>query len=182
MNKVVLIGISHSIQRGDLHAEKYKSYIKDLCNTYHIKAIAEEIDNNDTYIASDISSKLSIEHKIIEPTEEEKKDLDILTLNEIDIIMHNKYLLPETPTDEPRLQSWPNSPTEDNLPSDIFEEFDRMRQYTFRQRESEWLKRIKELNIWPVLVICGADHYQPFKDLLSENSIDIIKENNGFCI
>jgi hypothetical protein len=48
-------------------------------------------------------------------------------------------------------------------------------QQTYRQREAEWFRRITDKNIWPVLVICGAEHYAPFIDLLKHSGIDVEK-------
>lgn len=32
-----------------------------------------------------------------------------------------------------------------------------------RLREGEWLRRINDLNIWPLLFICGANHLRSFR-------------------
>lgn len=180
MKKAILVGTSHTIQRGNSKAQEFESYIRKVCSSYSIKAITEEIDNKNTYICYDICKDLKIEYTIIEPTEKEKQDLGILTLNEIVNLMHNKYLQSDTPVDKPRLEQWPENPSKENLPEDIYNEYENMFQNTCRQREEEWLNRIINFNTWPVLVICGADHYEPFKKFLTENNFEVISENNRF--
>ena len=54
MKKVILVGTSHTIQRGNSKAQEFESYIKELCSSYNVNAIAEEIDNKDNYICFDI--------------------------------------------------------------------------------------------------------------------------------
>ena len=178
MKKAIVVGTSHTIQRGNSKAQEFESYIRKLCSFYNVNAIAEEIDNN--YICFAICKGLNIEYKIIEPTEEEKQDLGILTLNKIVNVMYNKYLQPDNPVDKPRLQQWPKYPNKENLPQDIYEEYENMFQDTCRQREKEWLNRIIDFNTWPILVICGADHYEPFRKLMSENNIEVIREDSKF--
>jgi hypothetical protein len=180
MKKVILVGTSHTIQRGNSKAQEFESYIKELCSSYNVNAIAEEIDNKDNYICFDICKDLNIKYKIIEPTEEEKQKLGILTLDEIDKYMHHKYLESEDPVTKPILEIWPKNPSKENLPEDIYNEYESASQNTYRQREEEWLNRIVILNTWPVLVICGADHYEPFKKLLTENNFEVISKNNRF--
>jgi len=38
MKSVVLLGTNHSIQRGEIQKNSFKSYIKQLCTKHNIKA------------------------------------------------------------------------------------------------------------------------------------------------
>jgi hypothetical protein len=38
-------------------------------------------------------------------------------------------------------------------------------------RERHWLTELLNLNNWPVLFICGAEHVSPFQQLLQENAL-----------
>lgn len=165
MNKAVLLGTSHPVQKGNNQKCNFMSHIEQLCSTYHVRAIAEEIDNNTSSIAADVSSNLGIAYKIIEPTPIELQELGIEEIHCIEYELMSRY----------ELKIWPDNPNVENLVSDVYKEYHERLQATYRQRESEWLKRINEINTWPVLIICGADHYDPFCELLISSDIDVEK-------
>ncbi len=168
MKKAILIGTSHPIQRGHTaKSEEFKSYLKSLCDSYNIKAIAEEIDNECVSIAKQITDEYTLDYKIIEPTLEEQLLLGIKDDNYITENMMTEY----------DIKYWPSDIESHPLSNKIHEEYDQKKQATYRQREAEWLKRIQALNSWPLLIICGADHYEPFAQLLSENEICVRKDN-----
>lgn len=134
----------------------------ELCSTYDIKAIAEEIDNTCVSIAKNISDEISITYKIIEPTPTEIQELDIEESHRIIWELLNRF----------DLENWEDRPVEATA------EYNTRIENTYRQREAEWLKRINTLNIWTVLIICGADHYEPFYELLVSSGIEVIKEED----
>ena len=136
-----------------------------MCIKYNIKAIAEEIDDESTYIAEDISTKLNIKYQIIEPNEEERIALGIEDRAYIDYQFEFKYKVDI-----------------DKLPPNAQEEYYKKTQGVYRKRESEWLKRILTLDTWAVLIICGANHYQPFFELLSKEGIETVKESSKWGI
>jgi len=173
MKKAVLLGTSHPIQRGENQKDDFRLHIEELCNTHGINAVAEEIDNKCISVAADITVDFGIAHKIIEPTPEERKELGIEEVHRIIYELINRH----------NIDKWPDEPSVANLPDNVYEEYTERTQTTYRQRESEWLRRINVLDAWPVLIICGADHYQPFYELLSEEGIDVVKESCewGIC-
>ena len=160
MKKAVLLGTSHPIQSGNDQKASFQPYIEQLCDIHNVNAIAEEIDDQYRSIAAVVSDKLNIMYKIIEPTSAEREKLGIEKEHQI------LYQL----TQLNEIENWP-----DEASPDVYEEYTDRVQITHRKRESEWLKRIDELNTWPVLIICGADHYQHFYHLLSSSGIDVIK-------
>jgi thymidylate synthase len=166
MKNVVLLGTNHSIQRGKIQKNSFKSYIKHLCTEHNIKAIAEEIDNKDTYIAQTISKELKIKYKIIEPTLDEKQVLEIKEEDNIIYELINMY----------NIKNWDEQYKNNDLPPKALEEYGKRLEKTYRQREDEWLKRIDKLDTWPLLVICGDAHSQPFCKLLNSSNIDVIKK------
>ncbi len=166
MKTVVLLGTRHTIQRGNIQEDSFKFHIKQLCTEHNIKAIAEEIDDFDTYIVQAVSEEIGIPHKIIEPTPDEKKNLEIEEVHIIEDILMTKY----------SIKDW-DEQYEENRPPEAFKEYRKRLEKTYRQRENEWLKRIKKLNTWPLLVICGNDHSQPFYELLILSDIDVIKRH-----
>jgi acetylornithine deacetylase/succinyl-diaminopimelate desuccinylase-like protein len=56
-------------------------------------------------------------------------------------------------------------------------------------REQFWLRKIRELDVWPLLLICGANHFTSFAALLSAGHIDVVEvhpdwehaANRGCC-
>jgi len=167
MNEVILLGTSHPIQRGeDNKSEKFSIYIEQLIRDYSIKAIAEEIDGESKLIAQKLAEEKNIIHKLIDPNNEEKKILQIKDEDEI-----KKEILQIPGCDKLDSGQW-------NDKAD--EEIDKLEQISYRQREEEWFKRIKELNTFPLLVICGANHYEPFYKLLENNMFSVMYGNPHF--
>ena len=165
MGKAILLGTSHTIQRGNEQKDSFHSYIEELCKINDVKAIAEEIDDECTSIAAEISTKLNIMYKIIEPTEDEREELGIEDRAIIDCEFVFKYKV-----------------NIDSLSPEAHEEYNKRIQNVYRERESEWFKRICELDTWPVLIICGSKHCQPFFELLSKEGIDTVKEQSKWAI
>lgn len=170
MKRAILIGTSHNIQRGELHTNEFKIFLKEICDKHNISAIAEEIDNRCISVAANIASERDMNYKIIEPTPEEAQQIGIEQVHLIEYEFMNRY----------DISNWPNEPSITTLGQEIYELFDKRVQTTYRQRESEWLKRINNFNCWPVLIICGATHFEPFANLLIENDIDTQKECSGW--
>jgi len=167
LKKAVLIGTRHSIQRGTKKNDNFKDFIKELCTKYKIKAIAEEIDNENKYIAQNVSTEFGIKYKIIEPTPEEKKKLQIEEEYHIIYELSNRY----------DIEDWDKQYTNDALPPKVLEEYKERLKKTYKQREKVWMKKILQLNTWPLLIICGSDHSQSFCELLTSLSIDVIKKD-----
>lgn len=158
LKKVVLVGTTHSIQRGG-HPD-FWFYVKSLVVKYSPLAIAEELDQGAPSVANEIAISFRLAHSIIEPSCEERKQLGISSLNSIENDIFMEY--------------------DDHNSIEAEKEFAMRKENSYRARELEWFKRINGLNIWPVLVICGAAHYQPFSELLKENGLDVITENENW--
>jgi len=109
---------------------------------------------------------------IIEPTPEEREVLGIEDRTDIDLEFQIRNKV-ENHSDELTIH---------NLPIKEYEAYTERYQTVYRQREAEWLKRIYKLNTWPILIICGANHCQPFFELLSKEGIDIVKESSEWAV
>jgi hypothetical protein len=68
----------------------------------------------------------------------------------------------------------------EDLTPDARQDYEAKVQITYRQREAEWLRRIEQLNIWPVLVICGSDHFDHFCELLTTSGIEVISDEKNW--
>jgi hypothetical protein len=161
MKKAVLLGTGHNIQRGDDRKDCFQAHIRHLCMGYKVKAIAEEIDDRTTSIAQQIACELDIAYKIIEPNEKETESLGIELWHKIFFQIMNKY----------EIEPYSKEPYDQNMPPLAYKEYSTRMEKTYRDREAEWLRRIEMLDTWPVLIICGASHYQPFCKLLVSRGI-----------
>jgi hypothetical protein len=161
MTSVFVVGTNHGIQRGESLKDDFKSYVTHLCLANNINVIAEEINDDAEYVvAKDVCEELSICHKIIDPN---PRDYDRLGVTEYHKIVYEIM----------RRHDLELSPSIDNgSPQKALDEFEsRKRVEHHRPREIEWLRRIQENDTWPVLVICGADHFDSFYKLLLQNGI-----------
>ncbi|WP_281716325.1 hypothetical protein [Alteromonas sp. CyTr2] len=154
MTEVVLVGTLHSKQR-DKETTNFSNYIKETITKYDIDALAEEIDIHDS-VVFDISNELNIEYKIIEPNEHERIALGIDSLNQIEFAILMLF---------------------DDVESvEAKSECEKRKQQTYREREQEWLKRVKAMRGQRILVICGAAHINTFNQLLKKSNFNVIIE------
>jgi hypothetical protein len=151
LTEIVLIGTLHPIQR-DKQTTHFNDYIKATIKKYDIDGLAEEIDIRNS-VVFDISNELNIEYKIIEPNDQERIALGIDSLNQV------RYgILMEFDDDES---------------IEAQTECEKRKQQTYREREQEWLKRIKAMRGARILVVCGAAHIAPFNKLLNLNNFNV---------
>ncbi len=165
IQKVILIGTSHSIQEGREKKDAFTAYLKSLCNLHGIQLIAEETKEPPETVGFEIANELSIGHKVIEPNLETYESLGIKEIHKIQYEILIKSGLNPYPEIE-------------NLPTVLFEEYEsKMRIEHMEPREKVWLGKIQSSKISPVLVTCGANHFDSFAGLLSQNKIEVIKED-----
>lgn len=151
LTEVILVGTLHSKQR-DKQTSNFSDYIKATIKKYDIDGLAEEIDILNS-VVFDISKELDMEYKIIEPNEEERADLGINSLNQVEFSI--TMLFDDAESNEAKT------------------ECEKRKQHTYRQREMEWLKRIKTMQCERILVVCGAAHIIPFDELLVKNNYNV---------
>ena len=175
MRKVILIGTKHSIQRDDISENEFELTIKELIKKFEIKAIGEEIDDKCVSVANKIATEEKISYKVIEPTPSEKENLKIEELHFIDYRIKEKY---------EELEDFPSNLINSGKEFDfkIRKEYISLIEDTYRQREQEWKKRIEQLNIYPILVICGSCHFKEFSKLLKESAFEVIEENERYGV
>jgi hypothetical protein len=161
IKKVILLGTNHSIQRGNNLKESFQLHLEHLVGAHNINAIAEEINEDEkTFpVARDVSKNDCIIYKVIEPKPSERDELGIERVNNINYEFFMR---------DDDLEATPQS---------LKKEYDSRVQDTYRAREAVWLEKLQELDTWPVLVICGANHFQPFERLLSSKNFDVVKDN-----
>ena len=148
LKKIVLIGTSHLTQWA-LERSDFSDYVATVVKEHGINAIAEEIDEKPSVVQR-VSKELELEYLNIEPNVDERVALGIysnLSVIENDIFMD--FADHESP--------------------EALEELERRKQEGLRLREQEWFNRIKALDVFPLLVVCGANHVHPFASLIQKH-------------
>lgn len=167
MNTALLIGTEHSIQRGERCRDLFESTLREICRGNRVAAIAEEINESAQTVASTLAQELKISHLFADPGNTERIERGI----EMDIALN---LINEFKSKYPMLCLWPREPSSENLPQEVWNEHVRRTEESYRMRESVWLEKIVRLDKWPLLFICGNDHFGSFGELLRSHRIDVV--------
>lgn len=175
MNKVLLLGTSHPIQRGESSPEQFEKLIKGVYTETNFVGIVEEIDNGSDYIAKKFCNKNQLKYLCIEPDQQERTSLGIPSANEIVF-----KIIDEFDTKYPEICMWPSNPSQETLPNEVWERYYHLIESSYRARETEWLKRLTSLSLSPLLCICGASHFKPFFELLCANDIEVTMLSNDW--
>lgn len=168
MNTVVLLGTEHPIQLGEREPVRFKAVLIKECKMNNVKAVAEEINRGDKTIASKLAFELKFEYLYADPDIKERMKQGIPVDIGLDIIddYGNKY---------PEIKMWPREASKDNLPDEVWEEYSRRTDNANRRRERVWLENINYFNKWPLLFICGANHFDEFAKLLKSSEFHVIE-------
>ena len=144
MKKVAVVGTSHIYQRPDNpNAVAFEELIQSLLEASHFGAIGEEMSiealsehGTATSICERIAGERGIRHLYCDPDWQTRLRHDIWQENQIRWTAHTERL------------------SEQEIRERILASYDR--------REHYWLDRILELDCWPLLFICVADHVDSF--------------------
>ena len=145
---VIIVGTSHPLQ---MASQELKATLQDLCCRFSVSAIGEEMSDDATQEYSSVVSvpvqvakALRLPHRYCDPGRTERARLGIRQDNDICAQL---------------------SLSEDEIDTQLKE--------SRAKRESYWLDQLLDLNIWPVLFVCGADHVDSFRRLLQREDIDV---------
>lgn len=154
---VIVVGTSHPIQIGadDVNraaGEELKAFLENLCRTYEIRAVAEEMNAEalaenqcSTSVPMRLADSLGLEHWFCDPNRSARVTLGIYQENGI------------------RAEAFLQGCSEGQISSRVAD--------SHAMRERYWLDRLRALNQWPVLFVCGADHVASFCVLLEHEAI-----------
>lgn len=162
---VIIIGTNHLIQTGDArytpkqHAE-FSSILRKTIRKYRIKLIAEEMSEDaladygvTETLAKGIANSKEISHAYIDLAAPERSSLRIDRLNLHQMAQRSRL----TPAQWCTLEILAG-----------------------QARETIWLMRILQMNKWPVLLICGANHGNRMKYLFNSLGKLCILEINDY--
>lgn len=170
MNTVVLLGTAHSIQRGDNAPTLFRSVLRGECEKYDVKAIAEEIDNDRHTVAAALATSLHVGYLCADPDLNERAERGIQSDCRLDVVREYGKRYPE-------IRMWPKLPSENTLPDEVWREYDRRTNESHGMREQVWLEKIIEYDRWPLLFICGANHFRGFSNLLRDRGLHVIESH-----
>jgi hypothetical protein len=144
MNEIALIGTSHTYQRpGNPDAGTFEGFIKSLLDSSNFAAIVEEMSAQALSeqgaalsICKRVADEQGVRHLYCDPDRQTRSRHEIRQENEIRATAHFKRI------------------SEQEILKQIQASYDRREQY--------WLDRILELDCWPVLFVCGANHVDSF--------------------
>lgn len=162
MSDIYLIGTRHQFQvpKPDTpppQVEAFKKLLQDVVRTRGIRVIAEEMNLEKLQsmgaiitTCKEIADTLNLAHCYCEPDKKAQEKLGIISIDQ-SVYASNRFL--------------------QNIPK---AQIDAELRASDQKREQEWLKKLRGLNLTPVLFICGANHAKRFVDLVRHNGFSVI--------
>jgi hypothetical protein len=163
--QVYIIGTSHYFQipgkRRPEETRAFNSLLQSMSDQYQVHAIAEEMnlerlsrEGQQESTCKKVADKLGLIHRYCDPTSETRKKLGMI-IDESDI----------------HLQKLWSGLSEEQVNRKIRDEH--------KKREQYWLKELQDLEVFPVLFICGANHALSFADVVSQGGLpsEVLYEN-----
>jgi hypothetical protein len=154
VRRVVIVGTSHSYQIPPTGpaANELRAFLGEIVSTHLVRAIAEEM-SQERLANWDVTSSLCLElaiatgvsHRYCDLGGAQRSAAGVRHVNDIkaDGIIHG----------------WSTEKIEQEIRA------------SHSIRERHWMTELLDLNNWPVLFICGAEHVLPFQQLLQENGL-----------
>lgn len=130
----------------------FAQVLKELALSFDVGAIAEELNQqaleevgSQVSVPQLVAAELQLPHLFCEPNRAERASMGIRAENEI------------------RLSRFPDTLDEPTIKRLVAE--------SWRLREDEWLRRLRELTADRVLFVCGADHIATFVPLARNGGV-----------
>ncbi len=156
---VLLIGTSHDYQRilggtRDTGPEQFRAVITEVAVQHGVRAIAEEMSPEAlvAYKATDsigrqVAAALGIAHRFCDPASAERQALGYREDDDI------------------RMAGFFAGRDHEAIEADV--------RASYAIRERRWLEHLLELDLWPVVFICGANHAESFEEILHQHAIRV---------
>lgn len=144
MRTVALIGTSYKYQLPQTPAsDEFRAFVGQVCAASKIRAIAEEMNfealsqqHASHSVCEEIANAAGLTHRYCDLSNEQRKELHIRQENDI------------------RIEGFFNNRDQERIERDV--------RASHEIRERHWLRQLLELDYWPVLFICGANHIEHF--------------------
>jgi hypothetical protein len=154
VRRVVIVGTSHSYQIPPTGpaANELRAFLGEIVNTHLVRVIAEEM-SQEALANWDVTSTLCLELAIATGVSHRYCDLDGAQRSAAGVrdVHHMKA--------DGFIYGWSTEQIEQEIRA------------SHSIRERHWMTELLDLNNWPVLFICGAEHVLPFQQLLQENGL-----------
>ncbi len=156
VRRVMIVGMGHSYQipPAGPAASEFRAFLGEICNTHRVRAIAEEM-SQEAFANWDVTSSLCHELAIATGLLHRYCDLDEAQRSAAGV-RHVNWI---------KMDGFIN-----NWSAEKIEQESRT---SHSIRERHWMTELLNLNHWPVLFICGAEHVLPFQQLLQENGLSV---------
>ena len=151
---IILLGTSHPLQCGvaphtPSEVDNFRTYVREICSSHNIRLIAEEMSPDGLYekkdtIACEVARDLDIQHIYIDLTKADRKNLSISDFCLASAAHHLG-----------------TAETKDILRDMLTQ------RVSNPIRECCWFARILAHNVRPTLFVCGADHIENMRGLIS---------------
>lgn len=161
---MILIGTAHTFQRPQTGPivpaiEEFRCFIRNLCVQNGVRALAEEMNRQalqehgvQESIAQQLSRELGLIHQFSDPATKERSMLGIRSENDI------------------RIEGWIKRWSQKEIDKAVIQNAN-----SDRVREGYWFLKLLEIDTWPILFICGADHFSPFSSLLRKADVTVVE-------
>jgi hypothetical protein len=157
VRRVVIVGPGHSyhVPPNGPAADEFRAFLSRICHAHQVQAIAEELSQE--ALAANWKVAKSLCHELADAMRVSHRYCDLNTAQ--------------------RNAAGVRAPQDDQLdgiynrwsPEKTNEEIRNSQSI----RERHWKEKLLNLDKWPVLFVCGADHVLPFQRLLSENGLSV---------
>ena len=164
VRELYLIGTHHTYQYGvgstyanGCTAEEetaFRAQVTARIKQLGLRAVAEELNEDGLSehgvcrsVLQDLAGGIGLRHCFCEPSRAERIALGVQTENDLRVSAW--------------INDWPQSEVQERMLGE------------FRKRERVWCDRIQQLDVWPLLFVCGANHVETFSSLLQERSISV---------
>ena len=153
-----IIGTSHDYQRARSDCDgsgsgELRTALTAIATQKGVRAIAEEMNPEglalhgaDDSVCRQVAHALGISHRYCDPSRQERQALGIV---EDDDIRMSGFFAARDP-----------QAIEDDVRA------------SFARREGRWFDCVMELDTWPLLFVCGANHAEPFRQRLQTFGVD----------
>ena len=154
VRRVVIVGTSHNYQIPPTGraATEFRAFLGEICDTYLVRAIAEEMSQGalanwdvTSSLCHELANAIGVSHRYCDLDEAQRRAAGVRHEHDIKFVGFFSRWSPEKIEQECRV--------------------------SHSIRERHWMTELLDLNSWPVLFICGAEHVLAFQRLLQENEL-----------
>lgn len=155
MKTAFLLGTRHDYQRpGNPGSEQFRAVVTAACTERQVRFVAEEMSHEalslfqaTTSVCKEVADAIHIQHRYCDPSSDEQRSLGIAHPGKASLGAFSPSCDYHEPDPEVRAAN--------------------------AIRERRWLEHLMEVDLWPVLFVCGAHHTSSFQALLETKLVTV---------